>query len=131
MTQNLFVYGTLLPWATGELGAAQRARLSQEATTLGPAVTLGVLFDLGSYPGMLVGDGAVHGAVYALTDPGFTLTWLDAYEGIAGTAYDDYRRVEQSVRLDDGRELPAHVYVYVLPVDPRRAIASGRWHLTP
>lgn len=68
---KLFVYGTLLQ-------GLSRARMLRCASFLGPALTAGRLFDLGSYPGLVPGQGLVVGEVYAVDLP--TLKRIDRVE---------------------------------------------------
>lgn len=127
---HLFVYGSLLPWASGEPGQAERAKLFAEGRLLGRggATTAGRLLDLGAYPALADGPGLVHGAAYHLNlASASTLAWLDAYEGITGRPNDEYVRREQPIQLDDGLVLSAWVYAYRLPVEGRRVIPSGIW----
>jgi gamma-glutamylcyclotransferase (GGCT)/AIG2-like uncharacterized protein YtfP len=130
---HLFVYGTLMPAAAGSLGKAQRERLSREARFLGAAAMQGArLYDLGRYPGLVESgeaDDVVHGEVVALANPVRTFVWLDDYEGVmpANPEASDYARLERVVRLENGTELSAWVYVFLRDVANRRAIASGRW----
>jgi len=126
---HLFVYGTLMPDACGELGLAERARLAVEADLLGPATTTGLLLDLGDYPGLIDGPGVVHGIVYALRNPAATLAWLDAYEDVRGTSQDLYRRDERPVTLETGTSISAWTYVSIQPMIERAVIGSGRWYL--
>ena len=128
----LCAYGTLMTAATGAMGTAQRARLNREAASLGPATTEGRLFDLGRYPGLVLpGTPAtvVHGEMFALTDPGRSLRWLDAYEGIVPgkPGSGEYVRMERPVDLADGRRLTAFVYVYQRDVSNARLVPDGRW----
>lgn len=128
MAQHLFVYGTLMSGAGHRMGA----RLGRESRLVGPGVIKGRLFDLGSYPALVEtgpADGDVYGEVYALADPAASFRWLDAYEGIVPgrEAQCDYARAERLVRLEDGGELTAWVYIYRAPVSGRRAIESGSW----
>lgn len=134
----LFVYGTLLPWADGALGAVERANLRAQARDLGRATTRGQLVDLGGYPGLVqgtdpgVGPSLVHGLLYDLTaDPVATLTWLDAYEGVTGAPDDQYERCVRSVRCADGTNHEAWVYVCRQAVDATAVMASGRWTVEP
>jgi gamma-glutamylcyclotransferase (GGCT)/AIG2-like uncharacterized protein YtfP len=128
MTEHLFVYGTLMPDATGHLGAEQRARLAAEAVIVGGASIAGTLVDLGDYPGLIeTGAGIVHGAVYRFAGPAGSLTWLDAYEDVSGGSCDPYIRAERDVALADGRTLRAWVYVYVRDASGRPVVSSGRW----
>lgn len=130
--EHLFVYGTLVSNAIDPMGREPRARLSVESTLIGPASTLGRLFDLGRYPGLVDGfcDGAtVHGEVVRLHDAAASLSWLDAYEGIEApdTAGSEYRRVVRPVTLAGGTPLDAWLYLYVrLPLGLSR-IVGGRW----
>ena len=124
----LFVYGTLLPWTTGSLGAAERARLSSECKLIGAASMSGLLLDLGGYPGLVDGGELVFGAVYELTgDAERTFAWLDAYEELSGHDGDEYRRIIKSVGLSCGRTLQAYVYVCTAAGGVRPLIASGVW----
>jgi gamma-glutamylcyclotransferase (GGCT)/AIG2-like uncharacterized protein YtfP len=131
--RHLFVYGTLQQSALGALGKAQRERLARESGSLGAATMAGArLYDLGRYPGLVESDAAgdvVHGEVVELANPDRTLLWLDAYEGIVPGIHDqnEYARIERRVRLADGTELQAWVYVFLKDVACRRVIASGRW----
>ena len=49
-------------------------------TPLGPATVPGLLYDLGRYPGLVPGDGLVHGELFAGADAA-VLAALDQYEG--------------------------------------------------
>ena len=131
-TNYLFVYGTLLTRARGELGADMGPRLGQESTSLGEATIPGRLFSLGTFPVMLepaAASDTVHGEVLRLADPESVFVWLDPYEGITPghKREGEYERVRRSVRLASGEELVAWVYLYV--ADPVHAppIPSGRW----
>jgi gamma-glutamylcyclotransferase (GGCT)/AIG2-like uncharacterized protein YtfP len=128
MTPFLFVYGTLMPSAKGQMGTPERERLATLARNLGPAATQGRLVDLGAYPGLVVAEGVlVHGTLLHLTEPAAILSWLDAYEGIAGVLSDEYVRLEREVIPADGQ--PTRAWVYVCRVVPpcARLIPSGRW----
>jgi gamma-glutamylcyclotransferase (GGCT)/AIG2-like uncharacterized protein YtfP len=131
--RHLFVYGTLMSTAAGELGRVQRDRLARESRGLGPATMAGArLYDLGRYPGLVESshvNDVVHGEVVALLNPQRTLAWLDNYEGVlpGDPCRSDYARLERPVRLACGRELNAWLYVFLKDVGARRAIASGRW----
>jgi len=128
MVQHLFVYGTLLSGAGHRMGA----RLQRESRLLGPGRINGRLYDLGAYPALVEtgpNDGSVFGEVHELSDPARSLRWLDAYEGIVPgrETQCDYLRVERSVRLENGGELMAWVYVYQAPIRGRRIIECGCW----
>jgi len=112
-TPHLFVYGTLKPNASQELGRAERVRLAAEATPVGTATTRGKLIDLGAYPGLIEGCEIAQGFVYALRDPVHTLAWLDAYEGITAAPTDEYRREQRLVTMSSGTTMSCWVYEYL------------------
>ncbi len=93
----------------------------------------GRLFDLGAYPMLLEGNGGpVTGRVVVIVQRDYerVLLHLDTLEG-----YDpqdpeagDYRRLERSVRLEDGREKQVWVYLgKETAVAKAPLIASGDW----
>ena len=135
MTKYLFVYGTLMSHAKGQLGTDQRQRLASESYLLGQARITGQLFDLGDYPALaLEKDSAlfVYGEVLDLHDPIATFAWLDTYEGIDPTklAENEYRRVVHSVELKNSGPTEAWVYALNVRVNEQQLIESGRWLAT-
>src|SRR5215510_13241062 len=112
MNPHLFVYGSLMSTA----GHAMGARLRAQARLLGSATITGRLYRVSWYPGAVESADPtqqVRGEVYALADPVSSLAWLDEYEGIAAGEEDagEYRRLERTVRLADGEDLTAWVYL--------------------
>ena len=102
----LFVYGTLLTRARGELGADMRARLKKVSSSLGEATIPGRLFDLGTFPVMIAAaapSDVVHGEVLQLDDPESTFVWLDPYEGITPghRRQDEYERVLSRIEIEE------------------------------
>lgn len=129
--RNLFVYGTLMTSAKGELGKEQRRRLRREATLLGSATVLGRLYDLGGYPGVvLTGDeGAiVHGELFELKEPEATFFWLDPYEDVSlgGSPSGLYRRVTTVAVINDER-VPCWIYELTKATRGMKALPQGRW----
>jgi len=132
MSEFLFVYGTLM----STVGHPMGARLAKEAVYLSSATIRGRLYDLGKWPGLLDSDSPhaiVHGEVFVLSRPVATFDWLDAYEGIhpSAPALTEYVRARRMVRLQDGREVIAWVYLYQWDVMPARAVPDGRWRPRP
>lgn len=133
-TRKLFVYGTLRPADTTQMGLPMRQRLLSEGTHVGAARFPGILLDLGKYPG-LIEDGAgseVLGDIISLQDPASTWPWLDEYEGVdpARPETGEYVRAVRSVRLAPSGEVIS-AWVYILrqrPAQPR-TISSGNWLL--
>lgn len=77
--RHVFVYGTL------QRGHC-RAHLMERAGPISvmPATVRGRLVDLGEYPGLVAGDGVVHGELWTYEDVGALLGELDAVEDFAG-----------------------------------------------
>lgn len=135
-TRLIFVYGTLMSTATGAYGAGARRRLASESRPVGWGTVEGRLYDLGSYPGLVVGEGSgggrslVRGEIRELGDAEAVWPWLDRYEGIAGgdSAGDDYRR-EVRLVLPDGQSaaVAAWLYVYQGPLAGASVVAAGFW----
>lgn len=124
MNPHLFVYGTLMSHTRTE----KALRLGREAELIGPATLRGLLYRISWYPGLVEGDGRVHGEVHRLKDPAASLVWLDAYESIVpGRADNEYERVERIVDLDQGGNLTAWVYFYRADTSAAKPVADGRW----
>lgn len=127
MSDLLFVYGTLM----SHTGTAKAQQLMAEADSLGPATIAGTLYRIDWYPGLVEGEGRVHGEVFRLRSAAASLVWLDAYEGIVPgderENRNEYVRVRRPVTLADGRTLEAWVYLYVRDVGTSSPVADGRW----
>src|SRR5438105_3735016 len=77
---ELFVYGTL---RSGQPNQFARL-LAEAATLLGPGRVRGRLYQVNSYPGLILSDGPdewVKGEVYRLHNSSTLLPVLDDYEG--------------------------------------------------
>ena len=131
MTEYLFVYGTLMSTAGHPMGQ----RLAREARRVSAASIAGRLYDLGKWPGLVDSDSIrdrVHGEVYQIANPA-SFRWLDAYEGIleAGATPSEYARVVRRIRLENGGEIAAWVYLYQWDIVSARPVPGGRWQTGP
>ena len=96
---------------------------------LGPCLIPGRLYQMGAYPALKPGDGAVGGAVRGEL---FELPWLFDFTTL--DRYEDYhpakpkacRYVRRRIRLVEPAVM-AWVYVYAWPVDRSTLIRSGDW----
>ncbi len=115
----LFVYGTLRPSLAGD----EQRRLIAGLPDAGPATVPGLLYDLGPYPGMVAGEGTVHGDLLVVAEDRH-LAMLDAYEECHG---DDplYRRQATLATRPDGTTVAAWAYVYRHPLGDSRLIERG------
>lgn len=122
----LFVYGTLRRGFKHPLAR----RLAYQADFTGLGQFQGRLYDLGSYPGLIVSDQAedrVVGDLYRLYRPDQILKILDKYEAHypADPARSLYLRQCLPVEAEQGQTIWTWVYIYNRPVQGYRLIASG------
>jgi gamma-glutamylcyclotransferase (GGCT)/AIG2-like uncharacterized protein YtfP len=114
MKDWLFVYGTLRRGA----GSDWALRLEQDAEHAGPAITLGHLYDLGEYPGLVEGSDSVTGDLYGVSAG--LLAELDDYEGA------EFQRISTWARCGAGH-YECWVYQYAGNLSGQPRIASGDW----
>jgi gamma-glutamylcyclotransferase (GGCT)/AIG2-like uncharacterized protein YtfP len=119
----IFVYGSLMRGFDLHHHVAGAAFVS-------PATGRGELYDIGSYPGMVEGDGTVRGELYRFSDIAVALEVLDEVEEYdpLDAAGSEYVRVVRAVRLDtDGSEVASWLYLYNRDVKGLPTIESGDW----
>ncbi len=80
-TETLFVYGTLLPG----LAPAELLPLFSRLRSLGAAGVAGLLWDLGSYPGLFIDPAALEGPPAALNQERFQQVWSEALHRMSET----------------------------------------------
>ena len=121
----LFVYGTLRP----TLARGEPARLIEGLRHRGTATVRGLLYDLGDYPGLVLGEGTVRGDLLEVVSAE-QLAALDAYEECDGSR-PLYRRELLPVIRADGVETLAWVYLYARPLAAARPIPGGDYAALP
>lgn len=126
--QHLFVYGTLKRAG----GSTMHQLLARHAAFVGEGTCQGRLFRIDFYPGAVPSDNPKHqirGEVYALPEPDLVLPRLDRYEecGAGFPEPTEYIRVQKEIRLKNGQNLPAWIYLYNLPTRGREEISSGNF----
>jgi gamma-glutamylcyclotransferase (GGCT)/AIG2-like uncharacterized protein YtfP len=106
--------------------------LANSAALVGTAHVRGRLYQIDSYPGLILSDGAdewVKGDIYQPHDPSTLLPVLDDYEGCgAGNKPPfEFERVVTQATLDNCRPVRCWVYVYrhTSRISEERRIASG------
>lgn len=119
----LFVYGTLLT----DFKHPEGEKLRATARLIGAGSVSGKLYDIGEYPGLVIGkeEGiAVLGEVYDLT--GCTDHWvnLDAYEGIEDSDTPEYTR-EKVLVTTTTATLTCWTYIYQGSVQELKLIKGG------
>ena len=121
LEQHVFVYGTLRRGEANDIN-----RLQPTPRLLGPARIRGALYDLGPYPGVILGgEGWVQGEVYAIAPE--LERQLDVIEEVAPVPSGEYIRRHLDVEVA-GQAL--HCLVY--EIHPARVIGcplihSGDW----
>jgi gamma-glutamylcyclotransferase (GGCT)/AIG2-like uncharacterized protein YtfP len=120
----LFVYGSLRKDSKNDM----HQLLARNSTFVGAGRIQGELYDLGTHPGVVIGErcsDTVVGEVYALTSDQVADMWqvLDRYEGCGpdDPGPHEYRRQVVRVILDNGDELDA--WAYILATRPRTAVS--------
>ena len=129
-SRHVFVYGTLRRGDVRDI-----TRLRPEPRFIGMATVAGTLYDLGSYPGVVLGGpGRVMGEVYAISPD--LESQLDAIEEVWPQQTGEYskQQVNVTLTLNDaavpGGEMVLQCLVY--EINPSRTagkalIASGDW----
>lgn len=125
MTDLLFVYGTLRAGCSNDI-----ARIQPRAVRDADARVRGRLYDLGSYPALLLDEGAdwVRGELYRV--PADAWEALDALEEPVTEARPDgeYFKLVTAVCLADGSTRDAWVYsANPAAVKLEHLIQSGDW----
>lgn len=118
---HVFVYGTLRRGEANDIN-----RLRPAPRYLGQARICGVLYDLGPYPGLVLGGtDLVQGEVYAIVPE--LERQLDVIEAVAPVPSGEYARRHVELVLD-GRPLRCLVYeIDPLRVRGRPCINAGDW----
>ena len=119
----LFIYGTLMT------GQHRHQYLEPLLLSKQDAQTKGILYNLGAYPGMQIGNDVVYGELVEMSDVVSCLERMDAIEGFLGFGEDDslFNRTIVQVECDSGTTW-AWTYVYSGPVETESIIESGRWN---
>lgn len=125
MAEFLFVCGTLRP----QLLTPQIAALLGRFQHVSAACVRGTLYDLGEYPGAVLGEGSViRGDLLELLDAPAVWLALDTYEGFEPAAVSEslFIRTRCEAQLPDGRSIECWMYVYNQPLPAAaRLIESG------
>ena len=122
MNPYLFVYGTL----KSDFDRRAANYLRSKSELVGPGKINGALYDLGSYPALVLNGGQeefVYGEVYCLNDPATVFQVLDRYEGA------EYRRLELSVFMEK-EPISAWAYEYLLNAEQYPKIREGLYRNT-
>ena len=120
-----FVYGTL---KRGQANYPLVAAAVREAV---PATIRGRLYDVGPFPALAEGDGAVRGEVLTV-DPGELPRLLPVLDALEGYVPSDpvgsmYVRREIAATMDEGGEVAAFAYFYNRDPEGLRHLPGGEW----
>ncbi len=129
MPEYLFVCGTLRRAMWPKI-PPEIAALMQSLRFVGLGKIRGQLFDLGEYPGGVVGEHFethIVGEVYELLEPREVFAVLDVYEGFVPGELEAslFARVQAPATLSDGSQLVCWLYAYNDWVATGRLIAGG------
>ena len=136
MPDYLFVYGTLRKELVAQVSPELQA-IMQSLRFIGTGQIQGELYQLGAYPGAIVGEAfqtKIVGEVYELPEPNKTLAMLDVYEGFIPGELEAslFARSHETITLADGRQLRCWMYLYNDWVATGSLIESGDYvkHVT-
>ncbi|MCA3237202.1 MAG: gamma-glutamylcyclotransferase [Curvibacter sp.] len=119
---HVFVYGTLRRGQVNDIN-----HLAPAPVLRGTARIRGFLYDLGPYPGVILGgdEGWVHGEVYAITPE--LEAQLDRIEEVAPVPSGEYARRHIDIEVD-GQVLRCLVYeIAAVRIEGRPRIPHGDW----
>ena len=103
---NVFVYGTLLS------GEHNHDYYLSDSPCIGRSTLTGYdMYDIGSFPGIVLGEGEIFGEVYNVSEE--TLEELDYLEGEGSL----YIRKLVEVTMETGEKILASIYVYNRSID--------------
>lgn len=122
----IFVYGTLRK----EVATNRRAVLVSHCEFYSHGYMQGNLYDLGGYPGALVSDDKadkVFGELHKIIEVDAVLPQLDEYEQCTDRfpKPHEYIRKKLPIRLTQGAEVTAWVYVFNHDISTLTKIESG------
>ncbi|MDX1642261.1 MAG: gamma-glutamylcyclotransferase family protein [Balneolaceae bacterium] len=125
-TDHIFVYGSL----RREFRSPARKVLDNHAEFVGEATLQGKLYMIDWYPGVVESNDPgdiVYGEVYKIKNENIVLTKLDRYEGCspADPKPHQFTRKEKRVKLNNGKDLLAWVYLFVSDLSEKEQISSG------
>jgi gamma-glutamylcyclotransferase (GGCT)/AIG2-like uncharacterized protein YtfP len=122
LPQFLFVYGLLM-------NGFKLHHLLDGAEFVGEATTSGNLVSLGEYPGLLDGDGTVHGELYRFADLQAALPAVDEAEGFnpKDPHASLYHRVARHVINGAVGSVRAWVYLFNQAAADAAPVSSGDW----
>lgn len=129
MPEFLFVCGTLRREMWHKI-PPEIAALMQGLPFVGIGKIRGQLFDLGAYPGGVVGENFetnIVGEIYELPEPRAVFEVLDVYEGFVPGELEAslFARIQSTAKLEDGEQLLCWLYAYNDWVLNGRLIESG------
>lgn len=118
----LATYGTLMHSFERheDLGIAHRLTFVTQCSWQGD------LYDLGSFPGAVPGEGTVHGELFRLTDPQ-VWTVLDRYEEYESDREAASLFVRRRVSLLEPNDETAWIYWYNGDPEGHDRVPSGDW----
>lgn len=126
MSQNLFLYGTLLP---GE-APKEIAGIVSRFRRLGSAQVRGRLYDLGEFPGAVLDPSArtmIHGELVVLPSGDQILDALDRYEEFdpSDPKKSLFVRKKAKIQMANGSSREGWIYVYNRHPGKARLVRGG------
>lgn len=125
-SEFIFVYGSLMAGVRSRVAKTFHA----QAEWVGVGRVKGRLYDLGEYPGLVLGndESYVQGQVFRIFNKDILLPFLDEYEGLIPEhpAASEYRRELATVQLAD-HFINCWMYLYNQAITDLPLIESGNY----
>lgn len=125
----IFVYGSL------RVGGHFSHNFDEDRVSVRPAKVDGELYDLHSFPGLILGDkGVVHGELHLYKDFHFVVRHVDYIEGYYKRNDDNnlYNKGTVEVETEDGKKVKAIVYTlntHRVSIEGCEIVEDGVWPL--
>lgn len=127
MPNNLFfVYGTL------KVGGHFNKIVKEFLKSYQPAKLRGyVLYNFGSFPGIIKGKGVVDGELHEYTNVDVIMSMIDRIEGYRADNEDDslFLRREVEIELSDTTNTVANVYIFNRVPFVECKCKTGKWEI--
>lgn len=115
----VFVYGTLMR------GKSRHSEMENGFEFVSKGIVKGDMYHIRDYPGIIPGEGVVHGELHRASDISDAIQLLDWIEG-ANNQNPLFNRVIQEINTEQGKYW-AYVYHFAQEIDQFRKIENGKW----
>ena len=106
-------------------GKSRHSEMENGFEFVSKGIVKGDMYQIRDYPGIIPGEGFVHGELHRASDISDAIQLLDWIEG-ANNQNPLFNRVIQEINTEQGKYW-AYVYHFAQDTDQFRKIENGRW----